>query len=187
MRLFLLAFLLLPVVHAAPTDRYEELSGEEDDFHFEGKPWKEVRGEIPPIPGEKHWTPVRMDTLPKHQRAFIALDSVSVGKEDQVVRYWISIRSDGGGRMTTYEGMHCGQKRYIVYAYGHPHRKPPFRKVRDPKWKSVFGRGPFRYRVELMTDLFCAGATPRTPRQIRQSAAGRYQKANPWDNWTNDD
>ncbi len=177
----------LHLVQAAPTDRYEELTGEQDDFDAEERPWREQRGEIPPLPGDGAWTPVRLDSLPKNQHAYLALGSVTVGKKDEVVRYWLSIRSDGGGRMTTYEGIHCGQNNYIVYAYAHPRRKPPLRKVRHPKWKPLGAKAGLAYRVELRDDVFCSGETPRTVRQIRQSAVGRYEQMNPYDNWTNDD
>lgn len=180
------ALLLCRPLPAAPTDPYEELTGEQDDFDVVEKPWKEERGEIPPLPGEKQWSPVRLDTLPKNQHAFLDLHSLSVGAHDQVVRYWIRIRSDGGGNMTSYEGVHCGQRHYIVYAYAHPRRKPPVRKVPHPKWKNIDSRGA-AYRQELFQDVFCSGEAPRTLRQIRQAAQGRYEQMNPWDNWTNDD
>ncbi len=185
--LILLGIFLFHAALAAPTERHADLTADLNDSAAVEKPWKEVRGEIPPIPEESQWTEVRVDTLPENQHAFLALDSVSVGEKDLVVRYWLSIRSDGGGFMTTYEGLHCGQRNYIVYAYAHPRRKPPLRKVRNPKWKPVSASRNMRYRVELTDDVFCSGRVPRTVRQIRQSALGRYEQANPFDNWTNDD
>ena len=170
----------------AATDRYDEITRDQD-FDVVEKPWKEERGEIPPLPGQGDWTEVRLDTLPKNQHAFLDLNSLGVGRQDQVVRYWIRIRSNGGGEMITYEGMHCGQRNYIVYAYAHPRRKPPVRKVSLPKWKPVEGRALNAYREELMRDVFCSGEVPRTLRQIRQAARGRYEQMNPFDNWTNDD
>ncbi len=188
-RSLILLALLPTLCLAAPTDRYEELTGEQDDFDAEEKaPWREERGEVPPLPGEDAWTEVRLDSLPARQHAFLALDSVSIGERDLVVRYWISIRSDGGGRLTTYEGVHCGQGNYIVYAYAHPRRDPRVRRVAEPKWKALSdARGGLRYRQELAHDVLCSGETPRSLRQIRDAALGRYEKANPFDNWTNDD
>ncbi len=178
--------LAVSLAWAAPTDRYEELTGEHDDFDVEEKPWQEERGAVPPLP-ESGWTEVQLDSLPPRQHAYLALDGVTVGEKDQVVRYWLSIRSEGGGEMTTYEGIHCGRRGFIVYAYGRPGRKPPVRKARHPWWKPLEAVHGLRYRLELAEDVFCSGEVPRTLRQIRQAAQGRYEQANPFDNWTNDD
>ena len=185
--LILLGIFLSHGLLAAPTDRYEELTGEQDDYDVVEKPWKEIRGEIPSIPAAGQWTEVQIDSLPRNQHAFLALDSVTVGEKDLVVRYWLSIRSDGGGFMTTYEGVHCSQRNYVVYAYAYPNRKPPLRKVHIPKWKPIPAARSMRYRAELVDDVFCSGSVPRSVRQIRQAALGRYEQANPFDNWTNDD
>lgn len=174
-------------VLAEATDRYEELTGEEDDFDVVEKPWKEYRREVPPLPGKEQWQPVRLDSLPKSQHAFIDLGSLDIGSRDQVVRYWLAIRSDAGGAMTTYEGIHCGNRNFIIYAYGYPDREPHVRPVRNPKWKPVSGQRTAPYRWELMQDVLCSGEVPRTLRQIGQAAKGRFEKMNPFDNWTNDD
>ena len=172
---------------AEPADRYEEMTGEQDEFDVVEKPWKEERGEIAPLPGKGDWVPVRLDTLPRNQNAFIDLKTLTIGRRDQVVRYWLSIRSNAGGNMTTYEGLHCGNRNYIIYAYAYPQRKPPLRPVREPKWKPVKDWGGSAYRWELMKDVLCSGEVPRTPRQIGDAAKGRFEKMNPFDNWTNDD
>ena len=174
-------------VLAEPADRYDEITGEADDFDVVEKPWKEERGEIPPLPGKGDWVPVRLDSLPRNQHAFIDLKRLTIGKRDQVVRYWLSIRSDGGSAMTTYEGLHCGNRNFVIYAYAYPRRKPPLRPVRNPKWKPLKGWKGNAYRWELMQDVLCSGEVPRSLRQIEESAKGRYEKMNPFDNWTNDD
>jgi len=186
-RLILLVILFSQGVLAESTDRYEELTGEEDDFDVVEKPWQEQRGEVPPLPGKDQWLPVRLDTLPKDQHAFIDLDTLTIGARDQVVRYWLSIRSSGGGSMTTYEGVHCGNMEFIVYAYGYSDRKPSLRPVRTPKWKKIAAQRSAPYRWELAQDVLCSGEVPRTLRQIDQAAKGRFEKMNPFDNWTNDD
>ena len=184
---FLLLLLVCRQAQAAPTDRYEELTGEEDDFKVVEKPWKEHRGKVPPLPAEDQWSPVRLDELPEGQQAYIDLHSLTIGEKDEVVRYWLSIRSKGGGNMTDYEGLHCGKREFIIYAWGNARREPAVREVREAKWRPVREEVRSPWRWELMKDVLCSGEVPRTPRQIAESAAGRYELNNPFDNWTNDD
>ena len=180
-------FAISNLIHGKPTDRYEELTGEQDDFEVIEKEWKEGASEIPPFPDDEMWQPVQIDSLPKHQKAFLDINSLSVSDKDFVVRYWLLIRSKAGGYMASFEGLRCATKEYIVYAYGNPRRDPVVRKVKRPKWKR-FGRSrKFDYRVELAEDFFCTGEIPRHRYQIEQAIKGLYEQLNPFDNWTNDD
>jgi len=183
----MLLFFLFGQPHAAPTDRYEEITGEHDDFEVIEREWKESAGEIPPLPDDGAWSEVRLDSLPKNQRAFLDMSTLSVSKKDFVVRYWLLVRSNAGGYVATYEGLRCATKEYVVYAYGHPKRKPVVRKVKMPKWKDYGRMKRSGYRVELARDVFCTGETPRQPRQIEQALRGLFESHNPFDNWANDD
>ncbi|WP_456415945.1 CNP1-like family protein [Thiolapillus sp.] len=170
----------------APTDRYEELTGEQDDFEANPKEWKERFSGVPPLPGEGAWTSVRVDSLPKNQRAFLDTNTLSVSDKDYVVRYWLLIRSTAGGYTATFEGLRCGTEEYVIYAYGNPRRKPAVREVKTPKWKEI-GGARSAYRKELAKDVFCTGGVPRERYQIEQAMKGLFEQLNPFDNWTNDD
>lgn len=185
----LLLFLLAAPVFclAQPTDRYEELTGEQDEFDAVEKEWVEGRYEIPPLPEEKEWTPVQIDALPVNQHAYLHMKSLQRSDKDLVVRYWLLLRSDGGGYSAAYEGTRCATEEYITYAWGREKRQPQVRKVKQPRWKPIGIRKQGNYREELTRGIFCSGAVPRTRRQIEQSVQGRYEKMNPFDNWTNDD
>ena len=43
------------VLHSAPTDRYEELTGEADDLRYSGEEWQESETKIPDLPPESGW------------------------------------------------------------------------------------------------------------------------------------
>ncbi len=173
-------------IAAAPTDRYEELTGEQDDFDAVQPEWHEQRGPVPPLPAESDWQAVRLDALPSGQAAFIDLGSLSVGP-DGVVRFWLQVRSRGGARMIQYAGVHCGRGERVTYAWGHPGRKPPVKLVAQPRWRPLSARAMDAWWRELADDVLCSGEVARTPRQIGQAARGRYEQMNPWDNFTNDD
>ncbi|WP_456379070.1 CNP1-like family protein [Thiolapillus sp.] len=184
--LLALLFFVAGVLHSAPTDRYEELTGDQDDFEANVKEWKESRSEIPALPDDDAWTQVQIDSLPKNQRAFLDMSTLSISDKDYVVRYWLLVRSTAGGYTATFEGLRCGTGEYVVYAYGNPRRKPAVREVRKPKWKGIGGVRS-AYRKELAEDVFCTGGVPRQRYQIEQAVQGRFEQLNPFDNWTNDD
>ncbi len=182
-----LLFAVSGVLQAAPTDRYEELTGDQDDFEAKVKEWKESTTDIPPFPEEDAWKQLQLDVLPKNQQGFLAMDSLSISDKDYVVRYWLLIRSTAGGYTATFEGLRCSTKEYVIYAYGDPRRKPVVRKVKLPKWKKYGRMKGANYRVELADDFFCTGEIPRQRRQIEQAVRGLFEQHNPFDNWTNDD
>lgn len=174
-------------IQAAPTDRYEEMTGEFDDFDGEVKEWKESFSEIPPLPQDSDWRQIRVDALPKNQTAYLDMNTLAISHKDFVVRYWLLIRSKAGAFTISYEGLRCSTKEYIVYAYANPRRKPVVRKQKMPKWKKYGLLKKGDYRAELAEDFFCTGEIPRQKRQIEQSARGLFEAHNPFDNWTNDD
>ncbi len=186
---FLPVFLLLHFTSALaePTDRYEELTGEQDDYEVVGKNWIESGSKVPPMPQQGDWSPVRMDSLPENQHAYIDMHSLRLNRKDYVVRYWLLIRSNGGGFSATFEGMRCATGEYIIYAYGYKDREPPLRKLSLPKWRRISKVNGFNYRAELQQDVICAGETPRSERQIGQAVKGLFEQHNPQDNWSNDD
>ncbi len=174
-------------LQAAPTDRYEELTGEEDDFDADVKEWKEAESEIPALPDEGDWQQIQIDALPKSQHAYLDLKSLTRSDKDFVMRYWLLIRSKAGAFTMTYEGLRCSTEEYVVYAYANPKRKPSVRKVRKPKWKKYGTVSRVNYRAELAGDFFCSGEVPRQKSQIEQAVRGLFETHNPFDNWTNDD
>jgi len=172
---------------AAPTDRYEELTGEQDDFEADVKEWKEFRTEIPPLPEDDAWTEVPLDALPKNMHAFLDMDSLNRSDKDFVLRYWLLIRSDKGAYTATWEGLRCSAREYVIYAWGYKNRKVALRRAKQPRWRPLSAQSSGNYRLELADDVFCAGETPRRKFQIEQAVKGLYEAHNPFNNWMNDD
>ena len=128
-------------------------------------PWRELAAEIPPLPNSAEFLPLQLDTLPRGMRAFLHLDSLTVGERDAVVRYWLLLTGQGGGFNATYEGVKCNTGEYKVYAYGNPERQRKVRVMPDPKWRA-HGASRHDLREELTRDYLCTGVTPRTLTQI---------------------
>ncbi|MEJ2576089.1 MAG: CNP1-like family protein, partial [Gammaproteobacteria bacterium] len=114
------------------------------------------------LPADDTFSAVPLDRLPGGMRAYLHLPSVTVG-EDEVVRYWLVIKGDGGGYNASFEGTRCSAQEYKVYAYGFPGRQEPVMPADDPGWRSTDAPG---YRQELTADVLCTGPNPNTARQI---------------------
>ena len=176
----LFLFLVSGNLYAEATDRYEELSGEEDDREFIGKEWQEGKASIPELPDDNAWTAVEMDALPKSQQLYLALDSVSVSKKDWVTRFWLLIRSRGGAYNAMYEAIRCGSDEFKTYAYGRKGRDPEVKLVDSAKWQDLGLRGRGNFRRELASYYICKESVPKTPEEIGQSIEGLFDSHNPW-------
>ena len=172
------------ILQAAPTDRYEELTGEADELEFRGEEWQESEVQIPELPSDSDWVQLHMDELPKNQHLYLARGSVQVDQEDYVTRYWALIRSTSGGYNAFYEGTRCSTVEYIIYAYGQKSGTPRVREVETPLWQKINRTLRNNYRRELAMDYLCAGTTPKTPKQVIQSVKGLYESHNPYSEYT---
>lgn len=82
---------------------------------------------------------------------FIDPQSVSVGT-DGVVRYTLVARSRSGAENVSYEGMHCQNVSYKVFAFGNDGRWA----ARQSEWRRIEPRSVQRWHNELYLRYFCA-------------------------------
>lgn len=163
--LVLIPMLLLGFEAAAFKDPY----GRSDEFHYDeskDKPWEEQGDNIPPIPPEKDFEEVPIDSI-KEFKVFIDLKGLSIDK-DQVVRYWISLRSGQGAINLMYEGMRCTGEQYKTYAFGNKREPSGYKLMPESKWmdaKGIRGKG---YQPELL-DYFCKFNMPKAKTDILRS------------------
>lgn len=142
-----------------PYDKYRK--GKEDEFHYDestDRPWEEQGGRIPPLPAERDFEEVPIDSL-KEFGVYIDLKGLDVGK-DQVVRYWISLRSKQGAVNLMYEGMRCTGEQYKTYAFGNKREPSGYKLMPDARWMDARGVRGKGYQPELL-DYFCNFAMPR--------------------------
>lgn len=165
--LMMLLVALLPPVLAFedPYDKYRYNREEEFDYDETlRKPWQEESSGIPAMPEAKAMKALPIDGLGEDFDVFIDPASLSVG-EDQVVRYWLMLRSRLGAVNWHYEGIRCGTREYKTYAFGSKSEQSGYRVVKEPQWASVTavrGRG---FRHELYA-IFCDYGLPRAKRDI---------------------
>lgn len=172
------------------SDPYGEFrpESERDEFYFDEslvKKWKEGQTEVPGLPKDNDLKELEFASVKKPMRVFIDLKRLGVG-EDRVTRYWVVLKSPGGGYNATFEGLRCNTKEYKVYAYGHPERNPQVRPVKEPEWKKYTDNRYGNFREELGKVYLCNGITQRTPREVDSAARGQFAAEHPYTNYYSD-
>lgn len=175
----LLSLWVFPAFSANNSNIIDKLTGADKDFRGTELEWQESKTDIPPLPeSDDAWTEVPSDLLSKNQKLYLALDTYHIDEKDRVARYWILIRSNGGGYAASYEGMKCSGKEYSVYAWGRLKEDPSVRPVDEPKWQGVGVAKPNNYRYDLMDRILCIGITANSLDQVKQSIRGKWDMPN---------
>ncbi len=157
-----------------PYDRFRGIDENDQDFHYDSNgdaPWAEQAIDKPPAPNPKALRPLDLESAPRGFQVLIDSSSIGKGEYDDVLRYWLVLKSTHGAMNYSYEGMRCGTGEYKLYGYAMPdggHVRPYAR----PAWKPLRATPGGRYRIELKNDYLCNGAVPRPPVEIRALVAG---------------
>lgn len=183
--ILLLLFIAASAI-AEPTDRYEEVTGEEDDFDVIEKPWTESSVQLPELPADDAWSTMPMDSLPATQKLALAKSSIRIDKKDWVVRYWVLIRSTGGAYNASYQGLRCRTREVITYGYGQNYPEPKVIPIKEPRWADIGKRKRGNYTHELAHYVFCSDEVPRTPKQMEQAIDGVFELTNPYQDYFDD-
>lgn len=133
----------------------------------EGEKWAEINVKIPEYPddGDLIQLPV-LDPANKLEY-YIDEKSLSVSKDDYVVRYTMVIEGKHGAKNVFYEGIRCSTSEYKTYAFGNG--KGKMRPSRKPEWKHVGRSGFTKFRAFLMDEYFCERVYPRPQMTIIDS------------------
>jgi len=123
-------------------------------FQFEeGEAWKEIDIKIPPYPDDGDLMELQLDDPSGRFTYYMDEESLTISKNDYVVRYTLVIESKRGTRNIFYEGMRCNTLEYKTYAFGTG--KGKFRPSRKPEWKSMRDSGYKKLRMDLMEFYLC--------------------------------
>ncbi|AYH42852.1 CNP1-like family protein [Azoarcus sp. DN11] len=118
--------------------------------------WKEGGHTLPAAPRDGALREFFVSSAsPNH--FFIDEDSIAVG-EDGVVRYTLVIRTPGGAKNVTNEGIRCASGTWRLYATGRS--GGDWSAARDADWKPIVDNTYNRPRAALSEDHFCDGPVP---------------------------
>lgn len=134
----------------------------DSEFDENRKPWKELSAALPPPPRDENLLAFEASGASPH-RFFIDGRSVSAG-EDGVVRYTLVIRTAGGARNVSFEGIRCETREQKTYAVG---QAAGWTRARNPAWRRIEAREVNNHHLVLYSDYFCLQHTgPRRPQEI---------------------
>ncbi|MBU0500488.1 MAG: CNP1-like family protein [Gammaproteobacteria bacterium] len=141
----------------------------EPSFNYDDskdKPWQEAKLEIPPPPRDRDLIEVHIDSVGDSFTVWLDTKTLSIGKDDRVIRYWLVLRSKTGANNAMYEGLRCKTKEYKTYAFASQKETGKIDEMKQPKWlptKSVRG---FQFRQELQEGYFCSFGVDKTRDEI---------------------
>ena len=122
--------------------------------------WEESGYQIPPMPDDKSLLPFYASAVSPNQY-LIDVSSISIGK-DAVVRYVLVIKSQGGARNVTFEGIRCATGEYRIYAMGRSNGQ--WMPTRNDEWQKVPSGDYNRFREALLGEYLCDGVAPARSR-----------------------
>lgn len=139
------------------------------DYEFENntKPWQEIQAKLPSAPKAENLVQLDLGPATENQY-FVDRASVSLGT-DNVVRYTMVIRTEGGAENVSYEGMRCGTVEQKIYAFGRPNGE--WARNKYASWSAIHLRQARDYRRELFQHYFCSLDGPADMDRIRQALA----------------
>ncbi len=121
---------------------------------------------LPDLAGLKDWYVYPMDRRMGSARVEIAADSVSIGKEDRILRYAVAIIPKSGLRNVFFEGIDCFTSRYRNYAWAQPDQT--WRKADKLVWRVALGGTINAWQGTLIND-FCGDAGPYSLKEIQKA------------------
>ncbi len=114
-------------------------------------PWQEQENRLPDYPEKADLLEVDAGTDGLQYTVYLDKHSLVIG-DDRVVRYTVVLESSTGVWNVTYEGLHCGERKYRRYAYGFDGTWQP---LPDSQWSPVTGNGANAYRRVFYERYIC--------------------------------
>lgn len=156
----LLVFACLNPVQLRAGDPYDNIRyNRNETFNYDDtqdKPWQEEGLTIPPPPADRDLVEVHIDSLGDSFTVWVDTKTLSLGKDDRVVRYWLVLRSKTGAANTMYEGIRCSSREYKTYAFANQRGEGQVEPVKNPKWLPTKGARGMQFRQELQEGYFCS-------------------------------
>src|SRR5450830_1687251 len=119
----------------------QQLGTFDEEFDDEEKPWQEIAVQLPPNPVQENLA-----------KSYVDLKSLSIGS-DNVVRYTMVTKSDGGATNIIYAGIRCETYEVKWYAFGHADGK--WSRSRQDKWTRIKDAGANRQDAALYKGYLC--------------------------------
>lgn len=133
---------------------------------------------LPELTALKNWYPYRVSGDNRGDADYyVALDSVSVGAEDHIIRYAMAVVPRSGNvRNTRYEGIDCNTSQFRTYAWGDDKNEKWQESQRA--WKVIVNKQRHAYQADLAEEL-CDGSSPKKMPDILNELSGGRKRGAP--------
>ncbi|ARU32281.1 hypothetical protein CAP31_11710 [Sulfuriferula sp. AH1] len=149
----LMVCLSMPVLgHAATGNLFDDTSSQiNNNVEDDDKTWQELPAPLPAFPKDENLVPFYVSAIASN-RYMIDKSTLDVGK-DGVVRYVLVIKTRGGAKNISFEGIRCETRERKIYATGQDGGS--WMPARDSKWQGISGRSALSYHRVLADEYFC--------------------------------
>lgn len=106
---------------------------------------------LPPYPKPENLLKFDAGTLGANQH-WLDTQSIQVG-EDDIIRYTLVIKTQGGASNISYEGLRCKPAERKLYAYGRENQT--WSEAQAPKWQNIDFNSTTSYHKTLHREIFC--------------------------------
>ena len=111
----------------------------------------EAQAQLPEYPKPQNFLPLRVSATTPFE---FYVDAKSVGvRNDGVVQYSLIAKSADGTLNVSFEGMHCTERKFRIYAFGRPDNT--WSEARSSPWQAMPSDSRNAQRAILYSDFFC--------------------------------
>lgn len=120
----------------------------------EEAPWQELQDVVPPaFPKPENLREFYVSAVATNTY-LIDPSTLSVGA-DGVVRYVLVVRTSGGARNVSFEGIRCKERKWKHYATGHADGSWAPSRASSIDWRPIENKPVNRHHAALSRDYFC--------------------------------
>ncbi|MCF8149419.1 MAG: CNP1-like family protein [Burkholderiaceae bacterium] len=144
----------------------------------ESKVFREEASELPAYPRPENLREFYVSAVASN-KFYVDASTLSVGN-DGVVRYVLVVKTSGGATNVTFEGIHCDQHTWKIYATGHSDGTWKRSRALRNDWRPIENKPVNRHHSVLRHELFCPMGIPiKNPDEGRNALRlGKHPEAN---------
>lgn len=120
---------------------------------------------LPKLNENTKWKTFDAGIESRDNRFYLALDTLSQGKRDQLFRYAVKFVTPGGAENIRFEALDCLLRVYKVYAFGNPDGS--WTPAASPHWQDIVRQVRNGYQAELY-DAFCRDTKVQSIEEIKR-------------------
>lgn len=153
------AALFLTVLAGSAVAQFGSFPRSDKDNYYDDedeKSWQEQKDvELPAFPKQVDLAEFYVSSATAN-KFFIDASTLAVGA-DGVVRYVLVVKTSGGATNVSFEGIHCKDRNWKLYATGRSDNSWNRSQASRAQWRPIENKPVNRHHAALSRDYFCPG------------------------------